>query len=499
MSAHLARPGNYLVLLVDDDEMDRRHYQRLLMQRGLQADNIRSVSDGAAGLKALREATFDCVLLDFNLPDMTGLDFLAAATGEGGLPCAFVLVTGQGSEGIAVQAMKRGALDYLIKDHVSASSLWRAMTTAVTETELRQSLAKSHRELVAANVALASAKEAAEAADRAKTQFVAMVTHELRTPLNGILGYAQLLQAEGELTERQALHVDAMMRAGQHLLEMIQNVLDFASIESGRFELHPASIVVRELFEACLGLIQPQATARGLLLVSVVSAAAPGRLIADPPRLREVVLNLLSNAVKYTATGRVELRVLPGEGGHTLRIEVADTGPGVEHALRPRLFAEFERLTASISVEGTGLGLAIAARIVKQMEGEIGYSDNPGGGSVFWPELPVKSVQPSLPEHMVGRPSRLSWRILVVDDMEMNRDVISGLLRSSGHEVLTADDGQEALKLASDSVFDLILMDARMPGHGRARGHAANKVAAAASRARADSGADRLHNARVSC
>jgi len=394
---------------------------------------------------------------------MTGLDFLTAAASEGELPCAFILVTGQGSEAVAVEAMKRGVRDYLIKEHINVSSLWRAITTAVTETELRHSLAKSHRELTHANIALAAAKEAAESADRAKTQFVAMVTHELRTPLNGILGYAQLLQAEGGLTERQALHVHEMTRAGQYLLEMIQNVLDFASIETGRIELHPTGVIVRELVETCLSLVQPQADARGLMLVSVVSASACGRLTADPSRLREVIVNLLANAVKYTEAGRVELRVLPGKRAGTLRIEVADTGPGIDQALRHRLFHEFERLTTSASIKGAGLGLAIAARIVKMMGGEIDYSDNQGGGSVFWLELPINSDQSPLLKPAAGITSRACWRILVVDDVDMNRDVISGLLHASGHNVMTANDGQEALKLAAERTFDLILMDVRMP------------------------------------
>ena len=238
-------PGrNYHLLIVDDDDVDRRLYSRLLTQNAPGCCEIHHAASGTAGLAALRARKFDCVLLDFGLPDMTGLELLAAATVDGELPCAVILVTGHGNEAIAVEAMKRGVQDYLVKDQVNANSLWRAVTNAMAQTELSQRLADSLRDLTAANIALEqeaatrkaaeaelrAATEAAEQANQAKTRFVAMVTHELRTPLNGILGYAQLLRIEGGLSARQDARVGAMMQAGKQLLEMIERVLDFASV-----------------------------------------------------------------------------------------------------------------------------------------------------------------------------------------------------------------------------------------------------------------------------
>ncbi len=394
---------SYRLLIVDDDETDRRLYSRLLARLTPGSCEIHQAADGAAGLAILRERPVDCVLLDFNLPDMNGLEFLAAAADAAGLPFAVVLLTGQGSEAIAVEAMKRGVQDYLVKDQMDVARLWRAIAGAVTRKELRQRLAGcaagSHRGIstcrrlatgdrhrkAATRPKLRAAKEAAEQADQAKTRFVAMVTHELRTPLNGILGYAELLRIEGGLSPQQDARVGAMMQAGQHLHEMIERVLDFATLESGRMDLHPAPVTVRGLAEECIACIGPMAAGHALSLRMVSAYDAPPQIVADPARLRQILLNLLGNAVKYTPTGSVELRVLAGASPGGLRIEVADTGRGIDAASRDRLFQDFERLDAAASVEGAGLGLAIAAQD-RGADGrrDRGYLANPGGGSVFW-------------------------------------------------------------------------------------------------------------------
>ena len=180
----------------------------------------------------------------------------------------------------------------------------------------------------AAEAELRAAKEAAEQASQAKTRFVAMVTHELRTPLNGILGYAQLLRIEGGLSVRQDAHVGAMMQAGRHLLEMIERVLDFASIETGRMELHPAEVVGPRPDRRMHRLHRPDGDrARAAVCAWSAPMTRRAQIVADPARLRQVLLNLLGNAVKYTEAGGVELRVLAGAAPGGLRLEVADTGP----------------------------------------------------------------------------------------------------------------------------------------------------------------------------
>jgi CheY-like chemotaxis protein len=191
---------------------------------------------------------------------------------------------------------------------------------------------------------------------------------------------------------------------------------------------------------------------------------APRRILADPARLRQVLLNLLGNAVKYTDAGGVELRVLAGASAGGLRIEFADTGHGIDPDSRDRLFQDFERLEAATSVEGTGLGLSIAARIIRLMGGTISYMANPKGGSVFWFELPAVDVAPPPAPRAVKQVAPPSGRrVLLVDDIQINRDIIGAFLDTAGHAVIMAEGGEEAVRLAGEQQFDMVLMDVRMP------------------------------------
>ncbi len=480
--------SDYRLLIVDDDPTDRRIIVESLARIAPDTCRIQQAADGVAALAALRTDEFDCVFLDYNLPDMNGLEFLTAAAVDGEQPCAVVLVTGNGNEAVAVEAMKRGAQDYLVKDQVNAGCLWRTLTRAVSKRQLQQRLALSLADLRSSNLALEqevitrkvaeaearAARDAAERASQAKTRFIAMVSHELRTPLNGVLGYAQLLRIEGGLSTRQDTHVGAMMQAGRHLLDLIERVLDFASFESGRGKLFPAEVPVRELADACIALIGPMAIERGLKLRVVQSHDVPRQIVTDPARLRQVLLNLLGNAVKYTDAGGVELRLSAGGSPGGLRVEIADTGRGISEASRDRLFKDFERLDETTSVEGSGLGLAIAARIVGLMGGTIKYlpnpdgadpnGTNPNGGSVFWFELPAgKLVSPTVSSPVPSVPAASIRNVLLVDDIQINRDIIGAFLKAAGHLVTLADSGAEAIRLATGQQFDVVLMDVRMP------------------------------------
>lgn len=316
---------------------------------------------------------------------------------------------------------------------------------------------------------LSRALEEAKQASQAKSRFLAGMSHELRTPLNGLLGYARLLRQDGGLAPAQEERVSAMLVAGTHLLETINRVLDLSEIESERAEVKPAATDVMSTAMACLGMVQPGASTKGLALTLEQQTDAPPRLYTDATRLRQVMLNLLSNAVKFTEAGSVQMRLAPARawpGG--LRVEVADTGPGIPRDKRGQLFQEFGRLdvAANSRVEGAGLGLALSMRLAHLLGGTIDYAENPGGGSLFWMEIPSMRPAGGEPACALATPDLPATRklhILVVDDLAMNREIARAFLCAVGHDVVCAEGGAEAVTLAAKDEFDVIVMDIRMP------------------------------------
>jgi PAS domain S-box-containing protein len=315
---------------------------------------------------------------------------------------------------------------------------------------------------------LGRARDQAELANQAKSRFLTNMSHELRTPLNGILGYAQLLRMEGGLSPSQIERVEAMREAGRHLLEMITGVLDIAQIEADKITLQNADVSLPELVQACMSLVRPVAESKGLTLGFVMAPDGPAHLQVDPTRLRQVLLNLLGNAVKFTAAGAVEVRLLWNATQTTMRMEVADTGPGIPPVQRERLFEAFERMDdpSGPSTEGTGLGLMISARLIGAMGGRIGCDAGAdGAGSVFWFELPaVKAEAAEAAPSEAGAVPVTPLRLLVVDDIANNRDIAAAFLRSAGHRVTSAASGAAAVRAAAAKRFDAVLMDVRMPG-----------------------------------
>jgi PAS domain S-box-containing protein len=340
-----------------------------------------------------------------------------------------------------------------------------------TEEELEEKVAQRTRELVEAS----GVRDTAERANRAKSRFLASMSHELRTPLNGVLGYAHLLHQEGGLSTTQSGRVDAMLGAGAHLLQMINRVLDFSEIEAGDIVLQPLKFDIRKAAKTCLDFVDPAAEAKGLCLGLIVAPDVPTHIISDLIRFRQILINLLGNAIKFTTAGSVELRLKVSSDGAGLRVEVADSGPGIPVDQCRRLFQDFDRLdTDADATEGAGLGFAISGRLATLMGSHLGYADNPSGGSVFWLELPLAAgIAPTASPPPVAVPGTSPaaaeavppdiLRILVVDDTAMNVDITAAFLRAAGHEVICAGGGVEGVATAAGSDFNVILMDVRMP------------------------------------
>ena len=313
------------------------------------------------------------------------------------------------------------------------------------------------------------AKQQSEAANEAKSRFLANITHEIRTPMNAIMGFVQLLGEEIQ-DRRQRERLDKIMSASAHLLGILNDVLDLSKIEASRLELEEVPFSPADLLEQAADLIRERVTQQGLQLVLECDRAFEDAWVAgDPLRVRQILLNYLSNAVKFTQRGRITLRALfspSGQGRADLRFEVQDTGIGLRPEDEVRVFDAFEQAQASTTREygGTGLGLAISRRLAKLMGGEVGVESVYGAGSTFSLDLHLPIV--SAPAPRLRPPSSKllrSAKVLLVEDDEVNREVVSEVLQRFGLQVEAAVNGQEACDKVDAARFDLVLMDIQMP------------------------------------
>ncbi|AGA31887.1 Phytochrome, two-component sensor histidine kinase; Cyanobacterial phytochrome B [Thioalkalivibrio nitratireducens DSM 14787] len=346
--------------------------------------------------------------------------------------------------------------------------------------ELNAGLEKRVRERT---VELDEARQQAEGANRAKSVFLANMSHELRTPMNAILGFSRLAAQGPNLTTEQREHLGLVERNGDHLLSLINDVLNMAKIESGRQTVESGALDLSRNLHDVLEMLRARAREKDLALTLDADPQLPRFIRSDSRKLCQILINLVGNAIKYTDVGAVTLRASREEnpgGGEWLRLVVEDTGPGIDPELQRRVFEPFVQGGDAGTTEGTGLGLPITRQFAELMGGSVTLASTPGGGSRFTVHLPLETVdgEPEPDDAPARRvlglaPGQPAWRILVADDSESNRILLRRLLEGAGFDVRVAADGEEALKVFREWQPHLVWMDMRMP---RIDGFAASRA-----------------------
>lgn len=428
-----------------------------------------NAATGAALLRVLhtpRARPLDCVLLDFRMVDMDALQLLTQLRSNGfEMPCPLLVLTG-GERGIGPALVRLGAQDYLDKDAETPLSLCRTVENAMERFALMQASRKIKDDLM-------EAKAIAEEANRAKSDFLSNMSHELRTPLNAILGFAQLIES-GTVPPNpvQQRSLNQILKAGWYLLELINEVLDLAQVESGKLVLSLVPVSLAPLITDCKAMVATLAMPREISM-HFMPLDASVRVCADAMRLKQALLNVLSNAIKYNHFGGSVTVSFELPQPQRLHILIADSGPGLAPHQLAQLFQPFNRIGQEANaLEGSGIGLVMTKRLVELMGGQVSMQSREGYGCVFCIELALAGFNDSDCPANVNRAmqpvaARRSGRhtVVCVEDNPANLTLIETLIgRRSDLQLFSATNAADGLALANQHVPDVILMDINLPG-----------------------------------
>ncbi len=458
------KPFNFRkILVVEDDPGLLALIVKTLIRSGFDAQGA---SDGKKALEAIKEDPQRVILIDHQLPDMNGMELVRKLKVEGN-EVNFISMTGQGDEKLAVEMMKLGASDYLVKEIGFISLLpgilervFRNIETEVLLRKEQESRAILEKEIeIARNTLLF------------KQKFLASISHEIRTPLTGVIGTIELLEKTG-LDDRQFDLINTLRQSSENLSEIIDQVLDYSRIEAGRVNLNKTGFCIDEFVQEIEGVFNSLCR-KPVIFNTLVEKNFPVSIIADEKRILQIVNNLLVNAVKFTEQGEITLEIRLGkktnENAHLIEFSVSDTGIGISEENLKNIFTPFSQFhqIESPDYSGTGLGLSICKELVELHGGRIEAESKVGKGSTF--RFYIEAEISDTKSLMKGKPNQIkvnnkkSLRVLLVEDKLINQKVINLLLTALGHKVIIAGNGSEALKKFRPGIFDLILMDIQMP------------------------------------
>lgn len=469
MQNSLAKTG--ILLIVDDDIANLQVLSNFLKEEGFQ---VRVARNGEQAIETVKYEQPDLILLDVMMPGMDGFEVcqqLKTDPSTQDIPVIFMTALDESVD--RVKGLNMGAVDYITKPFQQQEILAR-IKIHIQIYWLTKKLAKKNQ-LLQQEI---ESRKKAENANEAKSQFLAQMSHELRTPLNIILGFVQIMNRDRSLTEEQQENLEMITSSGEHLLELIEDILSMSKIDSGRVELNFNSFDLHYLLDSLEEMFQLPAASKGLQLIFDREDNLPQYIETDEGKLRQVLINLLDNAIKFTEAGRVILRVkvegkmlmYRGTRKMAIAFEVEDTGPGIEADKIEELFQPFVQKVQEFQ-SGAGLGLAISREYVRLMDGDLTVSNAiTNRGSIFSFYIQVRLAEKSTSERhqQLGRaiglaPEQPGYRILVVDDKWENRQLLVKLFSSVGLEVRSAENGREAVDLWSEFAPHLIWMDMQMP------------------------------------
>ncbi|OKH40568.1 hybrid sensor histidine kinase/response regulator [[Phormidium ambiguum] IAM M-71] len=470
---NIGHKGN--ILIVDDTPENLQVLSATLTESGYK---VRGVINGKMALRAARSAQPDLILLDIRMPDMNGYQVCEQLKSDSAtleIPVIFISASDEVLD--KVKAFHVGGVDYVTKPFQVEEVLAR-VEHQLTIRRLQKQLIAQNQQLQEEIVERKKAEEAAAAASQAKTEFLANMSHELRTPLNAILGFTQVMMRDSLLSSDQTENLRIINRSGEHLLELINDVLELSKIESGVISLKENSFDFYRFLDSLEEMFQIKAERKRLKMRIIVSPNIPQYIKTDEKKLRSCLINLLGNAIKFTESGSITLRVnildktdssLVAQSCR-LKFEIEDTGVGISPEEIDSLFNAFiQTESGRKTAEGTGLGLTITRRFVQLLGGNITVNSVLGKGTVFKFDIKISlanatEITSQLQQRVIGlAPQQTPTRILVVDDNRENRLLLVKLLQPIGFEVQEAENGEQAIRLWESWQPHLIWMDTRMP------------------------------------